>query len=311
MLFFPYKLDADLYRVPFLTVLVCLACVFVFVQQSSADSGYGQRVAQHCRSGVDPNLQAIFAQVSVGGEHGGCVAALLALRDASDREALIADLAAQPRDLVFYSDHAKDLEYKTAKLTQALSDFDLAVPPPLTGDLAYDPSQLDVVRMMTSTFAHASWSHLIGNLIFFFIFASFVESAIGYVYYAVAFVIIAIAASLAYRYSVGASSEALPSVGLSGVVMGMLALITALMPRARVRCFFWFLLFVRRLRIPLLLLAAWYVGWDIYSHYFGNGASNTNYVAHIGGAAAGLVIGLLFRWIHRERMRELAAEMPH
>lgn len=310
MLFFPYKLDADLYRVPFLTVFVCLACVFVFVQQRSADSGYGQRVAQHCRSGVDPNLQAIFAQISIGSER-GCVPVLLALRDAGNREAMVAALAVQPHDLVFHTDRAKDLEYKTAKLTQAVSDFDLAVPPPLTGDLAYDPSQLDVVRMMTSTFAHAGWSHLIGNLIFFFIFASFVESAVGYLYYAVIFVVIAIAASLAYSYSVGASSEALPSIGLSGVVMGMLALITALMPRAHVRCFFWFLLFVRRFRIPLLLLAAWYVGWDIYSHYFGDGASNTNYVAHIGGAAAGLAIGLLFRWIHRDRMRELAAEMPH
>lgn len=311
MLFFPYKLDADLYRVPFLTVLVCLACVLVFVQQRSADSDYGQRIVQHCRSGIDPNLQAILAQVSVDGERGGCVTTLLALRDASDRESMIAALAVQPRDLMFYPDRAKDLEYKTAKLTQAVSDFDLAVPPPLTGELAYDPSRFDVVRMMTSTFAHASWSHLIGNLIFFFIFASFVESAIGYVYYAVAFVVIAVAASLAYSYSVGASSEALPSVGLSGVVMGMLALITVLMPRARVRCFFWFLLFVRRFRIPLLLLAAWYVGWDIYSHYFGDRASNTNYVAHIGGAAAGFAIGLLFRLIHRDRMRELAAEMPH
>lgn len=311
MLFFPYKLDADLYRVPFLTVLVCLACLIVFLQQLSADSDYGQRVVQHCRSAIDPNLQAILAQVSIDGERGRCVKTLLALRDASDREAMIAALAAQPRDLVFYADRAKDLDYKAAKLTQAVSDFDLAVPPPLTGDLAYDPSRLDVVRMMTSTFAHASWSHLIGNLIFFFIFASFVESAIGYVYYAAAFVVIAIAASLAYSYSVGASAEALPSVGLSGVVMGMLALITVLMPRARVRCFFWFLLFVWRFRLPLLLLAAWYVGWDIYSHYWSDRASNTNYVAHIGGAAAGLVIGLLFRLVHRERMRALETEIPH
>jgi membrane associated rhomboid family serine protease len=311
MLFFPYKLDADLYRVPFLTVLACLVCVFVFVRQLSADSGYGQRVVQHCRSGVDPNLQAILAQVSADGERGGCAATLLALRDARDRETLIASLAAQPRDLVFYADRAKDLEYKTAKLTQAVSDFDVAVPPPLTGDLAYDPSRLEVVRMMTSTFAHASWSHLIGNLIFFFIFASFVESAIGCVYYAIAFVVIAVAASLAYSYSVGASTEALPTVGLSGVVMGMMALITVLMPRAYVRCFFWFLLFVRRFRIPLLLLAAWYVGWDVYSHYFGDRASSTNYVAHIGGAAAGFVIGLLFRLVHGDRMRNLDAEMPH
>jgi membrane associated rhomboid family serine protease len=311
MLFFPYKLDADLYRVPFLTALVCIACIIVFLQQLSADSGYTARVRDHCARFDDANLQALLMRTSADGMQTGCTANLLILRNASDRSERIAAMAAQAGDLMFYADPAKDLEYKTAKLTRAMDDFDSVVPPPLTGDLAYDPSRIDPVRMLTSAFAHASWGHLIGNLIFFFIFASFVESAIGYVYYAIGFLLIALAAGFAYRYSVGASVDALPSVGLSGVVMGMLALITVLMPRANVRCFFWFLLFVRRFRVPLLLLAAWYVGWDIYSHYASGGRSNTNYVAHIGGAAAGLCLGLLFRAVHRDRMRALADEMPH
>lgn len=311
MLFFPYRLDADLYRVPFLTALVCLACLIVFLQQLSADAGYTARVRDHCARTDDANLQALLGQTSADGIQSGCIANLLVLRDASDRGERIAAMAAQAGDLVFYTDAAQDLAYKAAKLNQAMSDFDSVVPPPLTGDLAYDPSRVDPLRMLTSAFAHASWGHLIGNLIFFFIFASFVESAVGYVYYAIGFLLIALAAGFAYRYSVDASADALPSVGLSGVVMGMLALITVLMPRANVRCFFWFLVFVRRFSVPLLLLAAWYVGWDIYSHYASAGRSNTNYVAHIGGAAAGLCLGLLFRLIHRDRVRALADEMPH
>jgi membrane associated rhomboid family serine protease len=311
MLFFPYKLDADLYRVPFLTALVCLACIIVFLQQISADSDYLARVKAHCAQHDDANLHALFTRISADGIQTGCTANLLALRNSSNRDKSIASMAAQAGDLVFYPDTAKDLEYKAAKLTRAMADFDSVVPPPLTGDLAYDPSRIDVVRMLTSAFAHASWGHLIGNLIFFFIFASFVESAIGYVYYAIGFLVIALAAGFAYRYSVGASPDALPSVGLSGVVMGMLALITVLMPRARVRCFFWFLLFFRRFRVPLLALAAWYVGWDIYNQYANSEHSNTNYVAHIGGAAAGLCLGLLFRVVHGQRVRELADEMPH
>ena len=68
-----------------------------------------------------------------------------------------------------YADPAKDLDYKRAKITRAMEDFDSAVSSTLTGNLAYDPSRIDVGRMLTSAFAHASWGHLIGNLIFFFI----------------------------------------------------------------------------------------------------------------------------------------------
>ncbi|HSX62877.1 MAG TPA: rhomboid family intramembrane serine protease [Tahibacter sp.] len=310
MLFFPYKLDADLYRVPFLTVLVCVVCILVFMRQMSADSGYLARVKEHCARYDDANAQALLTRTSADGRQAGCAANLLVLRDASDRSERIAAMAAQAGDLVFYTDPAKDLDYKSAKIARAIEDFESAVSSTLTGDLAYDPSRVDIGRMLTSAFAHASWGHLIGNLIFFFIFASFVESAVGYVYYAIGFLVIALAAGFAYRYSVDASVDALPSVGLSGVVMGMLALITVLMPRANVRCFLWFLVFVRRFSVPLLVLAAWYVGWDIYSHYYGP-RSNTNYVAHIGGAFAGLGLGLLFRVVHRDRMRALAEEMPH
>jgi membrane associated rhomboid family serine protease len=310
VLFFPYKLDVSLYRIPFLTVLVCLICLITYTRQVAADGNYLQRVSRHCDQVSDANLRAILDGTSADGAHSGCKANMLLLRNAADREALVAQMARQPFGLAFYADKARDAEYKAAKISAGYADFDSAVPPLMTRRLAYDPSQYEISRMLTSTIAHASWGHLLGNLLFFFIFASFVESALGYIYYALALVTLAIASSLAYSYSVG-DGQALPSVGLSGVVMGMLALITTLMPRARVRCFFWFLIFVRRFSLPLLVIALWYVGWDVYSHYFGDGRSNTNYVAHIGGAAAGCLLGLLFRLVHAERMRELATEMPH
>ncbi|TDR45001.1 membrane associated rhomboid family serine protease [Tahibacter aquaticus] len=309
MFFFPYKLDVSLYRIPFLTAFVCLLCFLTFSRQMSADSHYLRRISTHCAQAVDPNLQAILSSTSADGEHRGCVENLLLLRSADAREATIAEMARQRSDLSFYADPAKDIDYKSAKISSGFADFERAVPPLMTDKLAYDPSHYDVVRMLTSTFAHASWSHLIGNLIFFFIFASFVESAIGYVYYLLAFLLMAVTCSLAYSYSVGSAEGALPTVGLSGVVMGMLALITTLMPTARVRCLFWFLIFLRRFSLPLIVIALWYVGWDLYDHYASAGRSTINYVAHISGAATGAVLGLLFRLVHADRMRVLSAEM--
>lgn len=307
MLFFPYKLDVGLYRVPFLTVLVCLACLILFSRQISADSGYQKRVQAFC-SQIDANLRAILDHASADGLHQGCGNNLQLLRMADDRESVIADMAQQRGGQAFHAGRDEDVAYKTAKIRRGFEDFDSAVPPLLTSRLAYDPSERNLGTMLTSVFAHASWSHVLGNLLFFFIFASFVESTIGYVYYAIAFLLLAVTSSLAYSYSL-IEGQGLPSVGLSGVVMGMLAFITTLLPTAYVRCFFWFLIFVRRFSVPLLLLAAWYVGWDLYSHYFGAGGSQINYVAHIGGAATGVVLGLLYRLFHGRRLREIQVAM--
>ena len=53
------------------------------------------------------------------------------------------------------------------------------MPRQLTDKLAYRPDKFNVVTMITSTFAPGGWSHLLGNLLFFFIFASCIEADLG------------------------------------------------------------------------------------------------------------------------------------
>ncbi|MEO8671603.1 MAG: rhomboid family intramembrane serine protease [Tahibacter sp.] len=311
MLFIPYKLDIGLYRIPFLTALVCLVCIVTFTTQLASRTTYVRRVTSYCAQGLDPNLEAILAGVGDDSGFGPCIGNFLAIRKAGDRDATIAALARSVKNLTFYPDKAADLAYKTAKIASGFDDFDLSVPQQLTENLAYDPEHRDFVRMLTSTFAHADWSHLLGNLLFFFIFASCLESAIGYGYFAVAFVVMAVASSIAYSLSVSNSESALPTIGLSGVVMGMMVMITALMPKARIWCLFWILLIVRRFTLPLFVIALWYVGWNVYDFMHDDGASHINYMAHIGGAISGLVMGVLFALLNRDRMRAIASEMPH
>jgi membrane associated rhomboid family serine protease len=124
-------------------------------------------------------------------------------------------------------------------------------------------------------------------------FAATVEIIVGIVLYLGVFVILAIGTHVVYSLAMIMQVDPLPTLGLSGVIMGMVALFTFFIPTAHIRCFLWLFVFFRRLSIPAWILAAWYIGWDVYSQVSGAGNAGINLVAHLSGAAIGLTLGLL------------------
>jgi len=217
-------------------------------------------------------------------------------------------LAGEVRGLEFNRDRKKDVAYKQAAIKYGYDEFVSLVPRDLTDKLAFRPGEYDIVGMFTSTFAHASWDHLIGNLIFFFIFASCVECAMGYAGFVAAFLLMAVVTSAAYSHSV-AGTDAPPSIGLSGVAMGMMALLTVMLPRARIWCFLWFFFFFRRFTLPVLVIAAWHIGWNVWDLNHADPSSHINYMAHVSGAVTGIVLGVLYRLFAPRRLQELEMAM--
>lgn len=306
MIFIPYKLDVGLYRLPVLTILVCLICLVTFLSQQGSDDRFGDRLEAYCARGLEPNLAAILRRLNHGSDTpAACVNVFMALRNDEQPEALIITMADSARRQVFYEDPARNLAYIQGKLARGYADFEALVPRQLTADLQYNPEQHSLPRMISSSFAHGDWGHLLGNLFFFFVFASCVECALGSLHFGFSIVLMAVITSLAYSYSV-ASGDALPTIGLSGVAMGMMALLTTLLPRAQIWCFFWLLWYIRRFRIPVLLVALWYVGWDIYDMHNDDGSSRINYMAHVSGAFAGIALGVLYRLFAAERIERLS-----
>jgi membrane associated rhomboid family serine protease len=100
--------------------------------------------------------------------------------------------------------------------------------------------------------------------------------------------------------------SALPTVGLSGVVMAAVAALAIMMPAVRIRCFFWFIVIFRILRVPALLIALWYIGWDIYEMNQLDNKSLINYVAHVSGAAIGALFGAWYAVFRSKMLKELA-----
>jgi membrane associated rhomboid family serine protease len=304
MLFFPYKADVDLGRWPVMTLLVCALCIWVFVRQLISGYEYQTALENFCDRGItrDELIAARYLDLPPGQTYCGV---LLQIREAPNRQIAIQQLAAGSKPTPFYRNRQDSVDYVRGVLAESSRRFERAVPRNLTDELHYDPSTLSVTNMLTAAFTHASPSHLIFNLLFFFAFAASVEVIIGYLYFAGFIVVAAIGTHLAYAYSVYDVVGAPPTVGLSGVVMAMMAFLATVVPTLSIRCFFWFLVIIRIFRIPALALAGLYILWNVYDYVNRDAADLVNYEAHLSGAAIGVVLGIVYRLRYREYVKDL------
>lgn len=191
-------------------------------------------------------------------------------------------------------------------LRELYGAFNSSTPKTLTQRLQYSPQTFNVVSMVTSAFSHGSWSHVLGNLFFFFAFAATVEIIHGSTLFAVIVVALAIGTNLTYALVVSGTVESVPTVGLSGVVMGMIGMFVYFIPREKIVCLFWVFVIFKRLRVPAYILAIWYFGWDVYDLTNQGVSTGINLVAHVSGFILGYSFGLL---LFRRRKQEVIMEL--
>lgn len=307
MLFIPFKVDLDLHRFPALTIIISIACIFIFSQQQTNVKDIEKSVVSFCKKqSTDSTFALVLEKVQGERSIGACAQLFYALFSSDDAKNEI-DLLADDADKIdaFPADYSR--QYIKENLTQKYRLFkNTNRTQDLTRELMYAPDSFNIKNMITAVFAHGSWSHVVGNLFFFLAFAASVEVALGFLAYTLVFISLAVGTQLAYSFSLFGVADALPTLGLSGVVMGMIGLFAYLMPTVKIRCFMWFIIFVRILRVPAWILAAWYIGWDIYDLNHADNQSNINFVAHVSGAGIGFLLGLLF---FRRRKAEIAQEI--
>ena len=151
------------------------------------------------------------------------------------------------------------------------------------------------VTIVTSMFLHGGWMHLIGNMLYLWIFGNNVEDAMGHVRFIIFYVLCGTVAALAQALQDPSSTE--PMVGASGAIGGVLGAYLVLHPRARVLVLIpiFFLFLVRR--IPaVLVLGVWFILQFLQTSLAppeaGGGVA---YWAHIGGFLAGMILIFPFR----------------
>jgi membrane associated rhomboid family serine protease len=149
-------------------------------------------------------------------------------------------------------------------------------------------------------FMHAGWVHILGNMLFLWIFGNNVEDALGHVRFFFWYLAAGVAAMAAQTFVTvhwaTRQDASIPNIGASGAIAGVLGAYFVLLPRARVLTLIFFGIILIR-EIP----AFWFLGVWILLQAFTGGLSllhpqsggGVAFFAHIGGFAFGLATGLV------------------
>jgi membrane associated rhomboid family serine protease len=154
--------------------------------------------------------------------------------------------------------------------------------------------------LFTSMFMHASWLHLLGNMLYLYVFGDNVEEVFGHVGYFIFYIVSGLAAAYAYTL-ITAFAPVLTSLtgipipsdltigllGASGAISGVLGAYLVLYPKAMVLTFVLYVL----IPIPaILFLGIWFLLQWLYGVF--DAASGVAYYAHIGGFIIGMILAL-------------------
>lgn len=161
------------------------------------------------------------------------------------------------------------------------------------------PSRLAVIppqaTLFTSMFLHGGWLHLIGNMLYLWIFGDNVEDAMGHgrflFFYLLCGVIAALAQALPDPHST------VPMIGASGAISGVLGAYLVLFPRAQVRVLVLLGIFVTTARLQASLMLILWFALQFLSDYLAppGAGGGVAFRAHIGGFVAGILLVMLFK----------------
>lgn len=144
---------------------------------------------------------------------------------------------------------------------------------------------------VTSMFMHGGWMHLIGNMLYLWIFGDNIESRLGHVRYIVFYVLCGVIASLSHVVATyfSPSNPLVPSLGASGAISAVLGAYLLLYPNKRVNML---LLFRIMFSVPAWVALGFWIVLQVVSSLrtFGSGGDGVAYAAHIGGFIAGLLL---------------------
>ena len=154
-----------------------------------------------------------------------------------------------------------------------------------------------IPTIFTSMFMHGGGAHILGNMVFLFVFGDNIEDRFGRVKYILLYLAWGVVAALVHgAYSMSIDEGSTPAVGASGAISGVLGAYLVIYPRANIFTII-AVFFITTVRIPVLIyIPFWFVMQVIFAlvGQLGPGEAGVAYFAHIGGFVAGLGTG--FAW---------------
>jgi membrane associated rhomboid family serine protease len=181
---------------------------------------------------------------------------------------------------------------------------------PVTAGPPTDPRHCRAVRpgytkfpflsVLSAMFLHGSWLHLLGNMLFLFVFGNNVEDRLGRLRYLFFYLVCGYLATYGFALLDPSSTETL--VGASGAIAGVLGAYLILFPRARVTSLMPFLLFLPIWLPAWVVLGSWFVLQWIYFQGAGTAqGAGVAYAAHVIGFIAGIVLVIVLGGLRARR----------
>jgi membrane associated rhomboid family serine protease len=173
----------------------------------------------------------------------------------------------------------------------------------VAGPPAY--SKKPYLSVLFAMFLHGGWLHLLGNMLFLWVFGNNVEDAFGRFKYLLFYLLCGYVAT--YGFAFGNAGSTTTLVGASGAIAGVLGAYLVLFPRARVTSLLPLAIILIPIRLPAwIVLGGWFLLQWLYSSGTGVASgAGVAYLAHVFGFATGVIVALAARPV-TQRHRPLA-----
>ncbi len=159
-----------------------------------------------------------------------------------------------------------------------------------TGEVPHYATPLPVYfNFLSSMFMHGDFMHIIGNMMFLWIFGDNLENLLGHIRYAAFYIVCGLAAALAQIFMDGDS--VIPMLGASGAISGVLGGYILLFPQRQIRA----IIFNFLTTVPAFIALGIWIGYQLLLGFLTPaGTGGVAYAAHIGGFIAGLALVKVF-----------------
>jgi membrane associated rhomboid family serine protease len=177
-----------------------------------------------------------------------------------------------------------------------------------TFEHGFRPAHPEFGSLFYSLFLHGGWLHLIGNMLFLWIFGDNVENRLGRLGYLLTYLGTGVAATL--FFSLFQMDSSAPLIGASGAISGVLGAYFWWFPQNRVRVLVVLFFFIDIWRVPARIVLGVFLLLDNLLPFLAGGSGGVAYGAHIGGFLAGLGVAMLLGRNGRRRLRRQRREEP-
>jgi membrane associated rhomboid family serine protease len=198
--------------------------------------------------------------------------------------------------------------------------FELSLGPRLEGFLmsaAYIPARgggvaAGVTSALVSMFLHGGWGHLLGNMLFLWIFANRVEDRMGRIVFPIFYLVGGVAAGMTHVL-VDPTSD-VPAVGASGAISAVMGAYVVLYPRARIQSLVFLGFFYQLIDVPAIIVLGFWFVLQLIDGLTSLGAIQSGggvaFFAHIGGFVVGAVMARIVLLVSARRHRPTAPPTP-